>query len=93
MLQQENRCHRGLAGDHIGRDKTLAKITQQYFWPVLRLVPTKIEIRTKCAARSFLLLLLTLLTASIIGTLDATIVCNELPSSIDKHRLWLSLII
>ncbi|KAL5460547.1 hypothetical protein EMCRGX_G033999 [Ephydatia muelleri] len=26
-------CHRGLAGDHTGRDKTLAKITQQYFWP------------------------------------------------------------
>ena len=23
---------------------------------------------------------------SIIGTLDATIVCNELPPSIDKHR-------
>ena len=26
-------CHRGLAGDHIGCDKTLAKMTQQYFWP------------------------------------------------------------
>ena len=26
-------CHRGLARDHFGCDKTLAKITQQYFWP------------------------------------------------------------
>ena len=30
-----NRCHIGLAGNHEGRDRTLAKIAQKYFWPGL----------------------------------------------------------
>ena len=30
-----NGCHIGLAGNHEGRDRTLAKIAQKYFWPGL----------------------------------------------------------
>ena len=30
-----NGCHIGLAGNHEGRDRTLAKIAQRYFWPGL----------------------------------------------------------
>ena len=30
-----NGCRIGLAGNHEGRDRTLAKIAQKYFWPGL----------------------------------------------------------